>query len=49
MTTGSSVEDGEFSAGEGGASSADDARGSASSGGSLWWLVLALSFPKTLS
>ena len=50
VTTGSSVEDGELSLGEGGASSADEARGSASSsGGSLWRLVLALSFPKTLS
>ena len=50
VTTGSSVEDGELSFGEGGASSADEARGStSSSGGSLCQLVLALSFPKTLS
>ena len=50
VTTGSSVEDGEFSLGEGGASSVDEVRGStSSSGGSLWRLVLALSFPKTLS
>ena len=51
VTTGSSVVDGELSLGDGGASSADEARGSAScsSGGSLCRLVLALSFPKTLS
>ena len=49
VTTGSSVEDGELSFGEGWASSADEARGSASSDMSLWRLVLALSFPKTLS
>ena len=51
VTTGSSVVDGELSLGDGGASSADEARGSAScsSGGSLCRLVLALNFPKTLS
>ena len=51
VTTGSSVEDGELPGGEGGASSVDEARGSGScsSGGSLCRLVLALSFPKTLS
>ena len=43
--------DGELSLGEGGVSSADEARGSGScsSGGSLCRLVLALSFRKTLS
>ena len=50
VTTGSSVVDGELSLGEGGASSVEEARsGSCSSGGSLCQLVLALSFPKTLS
>ena len=51
VTTGSSVVNGELSFGDGGASSVDEARGSAScsSGGSLCRLVLALSFPKTLS
>ena len=51
VTTGSSVVDGELSLGDGGASSVDEARGSAScsSGGSLCRLVLALNFPKTLS
>ena len=51
VTTGSSVVDGELSFGEGGASSVDEVRGSGScsSGGSLCRLVLALSFPKTLS
>ena len=50
VTTGSSVVDGELSLGDGGASSVDEARRSAScsSGGSLCRLVLALSFPKTL-
>ena len=49
VTTGSSVVDGELACGDGGASSVDEARGSAScsSGGSLCRLVLALSFPKT--
>ena len=50
VTSGSSVVEGELSFGEGkGVSFGEGGRSSSCSGGSLWRLLLALSFPKTLS